>query len=1211
MSGSPEKGIRNASQIASQKIQQLSTTSRRERIGSLYRQIMGVTAAFSSTDTNSNDSHTRITSNVIVNTSSRAGVGIIENSQSSQESKHSQAESVQESADSRYFCARREESAEENKINFDWVGKLVRDVEVDIIYKIVGVVYRGSKRKKDAQLFKYHRAATGDPSDNDMEYTYCSEIISQPNVWQVIIDVDQAVHLLTDKYHSNTKLTDINVDDIGLFGLATRSMQRIPQKIVPKVRAVYIKYLEQLLDDTNNVGNWRDFFLIGIILLSNNKVQSIVNHVNDKANLLLEGIWDFKLSDLCLRRTMKNQETANISKNHHAAQSFLSNNELSRAYNRLQSDTRQIPRNVDTAQKLGSMFFKPREEAQPTEQELAKMWSYPTLNDRNDLVITVSENELSSVLRKMPKLVAPGLDQTTREHVISLWGLYEKDPRPDTLRYRSLLTRFINIFLSGKIPATVRGLVYDANLVALPKPGKPISDVRPISLISFYRKLAGKIADMETAEFREVYFGGLQCASRRGGAEEIGFAVNTSLQQKKSNSVWLPDANKGYNNVAVLLSIAREITPRLPQIIPFLRSVYGNPKKSWFNINAEGKEYDHEVFKYEAEEGVDQGCPNAQFIYAMGIHPMIKAADEILGEDEFVKFLADDGNISAKFETMLKIIDIFDIVGKEVGWFRSLTKGTFLLGSCNGDINEAKRRIEELVTRGIPRESIKLHPDDAPHLSEDFGAIACGNIVGSDQYVQKHLDMKLKELEKEAEALTQFDKKQGLHLLLKFCFSRKINHLQRSTRPSLIQPFVEKFDIIRRRSFDKIIGEDVSDMTWKLICSPEGLGYPDILNATRPAYIAAVCESKASTQKIFPAFFAKTNSPTIREFHESITIMNNLIEKDDQKLQVDHLNKRVEDASAKHLTRQLQNFIMERIKPTIYEDLLMKMAVHYDTFETRNIFHHHIKFIKTQSSITSTAWHSAPPKSKTHSFSNDQFENVVRLHLFLPQRCLVNGAKCEVGSHICDSRGHHLLSCPQGGGVIRRHDHMVNIVESMTRIAGIKCSQDVKRVFQTQLPNENKRPDLWIHGEHGKKDTVADVRVCLPTRISERINREDAENNYKRHITEAFNHKINKHGQAAAINNLDFIPMIITTTGMLEKHFEEYLNKLTKRMAPDDPYLQNVYHRYWMTFISCAIQKSNATIILDRAKAINGDAIFIPREAEYNVKYYMDQRMDN
>ena len=119
----------------------------------------------------------------------------------------------------------------------------------------------------------------------------------------------------------------------------------------------------------------------------------------------------------------------------------------------------------------------------------------------------------------------------------------------------------------------------------------------------------------------------------------------------------------------------------------------------------------------------------------------------------------------------------------------------------------------------------------------------------------------------------------------------------------------------------------------------------------------------------------------------------------------------------------------------------------------------------------------------------------------------------------------------------------------MTRIAGIKCSQDVKRVFQTQLPNENKRPDLWIPGEHGQKDTVADIRICLPTPISERINREDAENNYKRHITEAFIHKINKHGQAVAINNLDFIPMIITTTGMLDKHFEEYLNKLTKRMA--------------------------------------------------------------
>ena len=62
---------------------------------------------------------------------------------------------------------------------------------------------------------------------------------------------------------------------------------------------------------------------------------------------------------------------------------------------------------------------------------------------------------------------------------------------------------------------------------------------------------------------------------------------------------------------------------------------------------------------------------------------------------------------------------------------------------------------------------------------------------------------------------------------------------------------------------------------------------------------------------------------------------------------------------------------------------------------------------------------------------------------------------------------------------------------------------------------------------------------------------------------------------------------------VIEKHFEEYLNKLKKRMAPDDPYLQNVHHRYWMTFISCAIQKSNATIIYNPRQSEARQAINI------------------
>ena len=1206
--GSPEKGIRNASQIASQKIreQSISTNSRRERIGSLFRQIMGTTAAFSSTVNASNDSLTT-SGNDMVETSAGDGVEIINEPHVTQESQHLSQDSTQEIAETRYFVVRREESAEANKANFDWVGKLVRDVEVDIIYKIVGVVYMGSKRRKDEQLFKYHKAAMSDPSDNDMEYTYCSEISQHPESWELIMDVDQAVRRLTDKYNSNTKLIDISVEDIGIFGLLSPSIIYIPKLMVSKVRSVFNRYLKELLDDITSVEKWKKWYLIGIILFNGTKVQSMNNYINETANKLLEDRWDFRLATLSTLSGKKRMHESDSERTSEWAQKLISMGELSRAARSLIADKRSIPKSKETAEELRKLHFGTREASTPSNEELARMWSYPSVNDPNGLILTISGKMIEENLRKMGKLVSPGLDQIRAEHVKLLWGVWETDPDPQTLQFRDLYTRLANSYMAGRVPAAARSLAYDKKLVALAKPGKPLDDIRPISLIPFHRKLFGKCADNTTNDFNKDYFGDLQCASKAGGIEEIIHAISLSLQYKKSNSVWLPDAEKGYPRLARHRAIAREIMAHFPQIVPFLRSVYGTDSHSWYNVLAENEDYEYETFKFKSEEGVDQGCPNAKWIYTMGIHPLVKEVNSILGEDEFVKFFVDDGNVAASFETLVNVIDIFDSVGNSVGYFRSRTKGTFLLGSCNGDREEVDRRIAILVAKGIPKDSIKIHPDDAPDLINDFGAMACGGIIGSDEYIKKRLEEKLLQLEKEAEVLQTYGKKQGLHLLLKYSFSQKINHLQRTTRPDLILTFVERFDDMRRKLFDKILGEEVNDMTWKIICSSKGLGYVDVKNATYPAFVASICEAKDGLQKVLPNIFSNTQLPTLQYFYQSVAFLNNRIEKEEDKLRVRDLYKSVADAREKKMSRKLQHFISERIEKDISDDIYTVMATYYDHFETRNTFHHHIRWLKTASTDTANIWLSAMPRTKTHTFSNEEFESVVRLHLFLGQRVLVNGGKCEVGSHVCDNRGHHLLWCPKGGGVIRRHDHVVNIVETMTRLAGIKCSQNVNRIFQTRLPNERKKPDLFISGGQGLRDIVADVRICLPTHINDAISRQEAEENYKRHATEAFNNKINKHGAAAETNDYDLLPMIMTTTGLLHDRFKDYITRTVKRMAPDNTYLQAIHLRYWFTLLSCAIQKCNVRIILDRSRIINGSLDSIGRNTEYNKDYYMDQ----
>jgi hypothetical protein len=70
-----------------------------------------------------------------------------------------------------------------------------------------------------------------------------------------------------------------------------------------------------------------------------------------------------------------------------------------------------------------------------------------------------------------------------------------------------------------------------------------------------------------------------------------------------------------------------------------------------------------------------------------------------------------------------------------------------------------------------------MHPDNDPQNAVKYGCNILGSYVGSSTYIQSSLVEKLGKLALESEAIKNYPNTQVQHLLLRQCFSQKINHL--------------------------------------------------------------------------------------------------------------------------------------------------------------------------------------------------------------------------------------------------------------------------------------------------------------------------------------------------------------------------------------------------------------------------------------------------
>ena len=508
-----------------------------------------------------------------------------------------------------------------------------------------------------------------------------------------------------------------------------------------------------------------------------------------------------------------------------------------------------------------------------------------------------------------------------------------------------------------------------------------------------------------------------------------------------------------------------------------------------------------------------------------------------------------------------------------------------LLGRCDS-LEIALERKERLVLLGLDRQVVKLHPDNDPeHLSE-FGAKIVGSWIGSDEYIREQLAQKLETLKSEAEVIKQFPDSQSQNLMLRYCFCQKINYLQRLTPPPLLVDFVAQFDDLKRDIFRQILRKpDISNSLWTQCCldiQDGGLGYQLTSHVTPVAYIASVFEAKADLDALFPGFINRRTSKMVNAFHDSLSEYGHLIS-DDPQINIPTLADLSEMFTNKPKEVTFQSYLHEK---TIVKTSQIFMDSIQDT--------RHLAWFDSlrKDGNVGGRWLEVSPKTDEYTFTPAAFKISLCYRLYLPIPPFIDGSRCSCKrrTHL-DPLGHHLATaCGVAGTRHHTHDSMAHVLKDMLNYAGIMTRHEEIGCFREAFPDNNQKPDLSVFNMPNlDKKLVLDIAVASPvdSQVSRQISRRVALNKERR-AKSRFNEKVTKYQEVSTANNLEFLPIIIESTGGLHHKALEFYNSVIDHMSNGDNQYKLMCNLFWSGRLSCRLQKSIASAILSKSQVVNG-----------------------
>lgn len=683
--------------------------------------------------------------------------------------------------------------------------------------------------------------------------------------------------------------------------------------------------------------------------------------------------------------------------------------------------------------------------------------------------------------------------------------------------FRHGLRSFINGYLAGKLHPSAAPFLACGNLTPL---AKGDSDLRPIIITPFLRRLAGRVANRILGPQIAEQLAPLQLAvGVKAGCEKIVFACREKFNMMSNT----PDA----------VSIKVDIRSAYPELkpAPMLTNI-GREAPGLFPFASYSYSCRSFVFcgstRIPVHCGPLQGEPTATAMFCLNLKPIIKQVDETYPLDMHV-WWADDGHLIGHADVVAAALKLFEELARPLGWVvTGKTTGMFLYS--RDDVLDLDEEPGPPPPTAADFERWKaLFPAHVQWVTEQK---ILGVILGPGRpspYSPSLLADTLRFLD----AALSLEDQQMEYELLSECgvFSRLV-YLMRCCPRDQLEELLTALDVEERKRIERHLGTSLTDtqmLEVQLKKSRGGLGIRNVTDHQEAAYIG--CQAQLRSTPLLERIMRLdpgTRLPRMA-LQAHIDSFNERVRPQD----------RIRDAAELNVQKHAQKKLSKRVDDRKYERVLgayQQSEAHLARLHSKRSHNAQAHLSRPRSILSSSA--AAMPKMSSSEFREAQLHG-----LGVDQR---RGATHCPFPHdapeLLGALSEHAVRCKNAGGAYKAHRALSDFLQETATRAGVSAEREPPDL----IPGSQERPADVLLRNFGGATLAVDVTVVdtLQTRTLYAASvTAGAAARQKESLKEA------KYAARLSHNNIQFDAFAIETYGFIGNRARSLLDDLAFRIA--------------------------------------------------------------